>query len=120
MGIAERTDSASVPISSACGCTIPPLFFIYLSTLQTSFEIISQDPGGNLREGDERGLADLAFPAELRVDEAERVQFLHVLPELCVGRRLLVIFLAHEVVGLCRVAHRDVRFLASLSLDQQA
>src|SRR2546425_10968696 len=117
MGIAERTDSASVPISSACGCTIPPLFSILLSTLQTSFEIISQDLGGNFGQGDERRLPDLAFPAEFRVDEAERVQFLHVFPELRVGPRLLVVFLAHDGVGLFRLPHRDVRLLAALPRD---
>src|SRR2546421_8633974 len=103
MGIAERTDSASVPISSACGCTIPPLFSIHLSTLQTSFEINSQDFGGNFGQGDERRLPDLAFPAEFRVDEAERVQFLHVLPELRMGPRLLVVFLAHDPVCVFRL-----------------
>src|SRR5207249_6497299 len=82
---------------------IPPLFFIHLSTLQTSFEIISQDLGGNFGQGDERRLPDLAFPAEFRVDEAERVQFLHVFPKLRMGPRLFAVLLAHDRVGLFRL-----------------
>src|SRR5207247_9384666 len=106
MGIAERTDSASVPISSACGCTHPTAFLHTPIDASNFVRDYQPGPWREFRAGDERRLPDLPFPAEFRVDEAERVQFLHVFPELRVGPRLLAVLLAHDRVGLFRLPHR--------------
>src|SRR3989442_3573740 len=117
IGIAERSASASVPISLSCGCTHPIGFSIALSSLQTSFQIITENLRGNLGERNQRRLPDDAFAAQLRVDEAEGVQLSDVLPELRVGSRLLVELFAHDRACVFRIPHRDVRLLAALSRD---
>src|SRR3989442_8101114 len=119
IGIAERSASASVPISLSCGCTHPIGFSIALSSLQTSFEIITEHLRGDLGERNQRRLPDDAFAAQLRVDEAKGVQLSDVLPELRVGSRLLIELLAYNRVRVFRIPHRDVRFLAAFPRDCQ-
>src|SRR5947209_20254316 len=74
---------------------------------------------GDLGQRDHRRLPDGALARQLRLDEAERVKFLEVLPGLRVAALLLPELLARDRVRLLRLARRDVRLLPRLARDRE-
>src|SRR3972149_4658889 len=68
------------------------------SSGQGRLELFRERSHGNLGDLDNRRLSDDALARQLRIDEAERVQIVEVLPELRVATLLLAVFLAPAAV----------------------